>query len=177
MVLELCQHETHGTLLQVAWNIKKKKKKLGTASAEEENRKLAQVLSLFRCPNWDDCYMILGGVFLFVFNSFFNAILVPAVLAKAVSTPRSASWVWEMRLLGSGQRSSASPVVPVCRAGAALTQCGLLRVEITCQCAALSTAALNPISASDDADHESKETRLSCFWCGRYQAIFAVPVC
>lgn len=55
------------------------------------------------------------------------------------------------------------PVVSVCCAGAALTQCGLLRVEITCQCAVLSTAALNPISVSDDADHESKEVQLSCF--------------
>lgn len=85
MVLELCQRETHGTLLQIAWNLKKKK--LRTASVEEENRKLAQIRSDFLYSGVPTEIIVKWSEFGFFTNSM--AILVPALLVKAVSALRS----------------------------------------------------------------------------------------
>lgn len=69
------------------------------------------------------------------------ASLVPALLLKAMRTPgmlaETETCTWPLQL------SLYCPACLVC-----LTQCKLLRVEVTCWCVALSTAGPNPISVS-----------------------------
>lgn len=139
----------------VASHLKHLKIKLRTASAREENGKLEQILSDFLCSaviteitfKWSELLWLLSLFGEFGFVLFFSlgtnsmASLVPALLLKAPKSlgmlAESGKCTWPLQL------SLHCPACLVC-----LTQCKLLRVEVTCWCEALSTAGPNPISVS-----------------------------